>query len=138
IPMLMDSGGNAGSQACVTVIRSIALGELQFKDLFKVIWKELRVSFLVAIVMGIGCFAKLQIIDRLIVGNAGYTVELSLIVSVALMATVIIAKFIGCTLPILAKKIHLDPAVVASPIITTIVDAVSLMIYCSIAIAILS
>ncbi len=138
IPMLMDTGGNAGSQSSVTVIRSLALGELNSKDVFKVLWKELRVSFLLAATLAAVCFAKLLLLDNLLFGYSGYTPLRCLVVSVSLFATVIMAKLVGCVLPIIAKKIKLDPAVVASPFITTIVDALSLMIYCSIAIAVLA
>ncbi len=136
IPMLMDTGGNAGSQVSVTVIRGLALNELEFKDIFRVQWKELRVSFLLALTLGVACFLKLLLIDNLIFGY-NYTPILSAVVSFALFATVIIAKFVGCTLPLLAKKCKLDPAVVASPFITTIVDALSLLIYCFIAMQLL-
>jgi len=138
VPMLMDTGGNAGSQASVTVIRSLAVGDLEPKDILRVIWKELRVSVLLAAVLATACFAKLQLVDRLLFGFAGYDVITSLVVSLAMFITVIIAKFVGCCLPLIAKKVRLDPAVVASPFITTIVDALSLIVYCNIAVAILS
>ncbi len=137
IPMLMDTGGNAGSQASVTVIRGLALNELEFKDIFRVQWKEIRVSILLALTLGVACFLKLLLIDNLLFGYS-YTVILSAVVSFALFATVVIAKFVGCTLPLLAKKCKLDPAVVASPFITTIVDALSLLIYCFIAMQLLA
>lgn len=130
VPMIMGTGGNSGSQAAVTVTRSLALGELEPKDVMKVIWKELRVSIMLGIVLGIACFAKLILIDNMIFGN-DYTMEISLVVSLALACTVILAKLVGCFLPIVAKVCHLDPAVVASPFITTIVDVVSLLIYCA-------
>ena len=136
IPMLMDSGGNAGSQASVTVIRSLALDELHPKDILKVVWKEIRVAVLLAAVLAVACFAKLQLIDKLIFGY-DYTWIISLVVSLALFATICIAKIVGACLPLLAKKLKLDPAVVASPFITTIVDAISLMIFCGISIALL-
>ena len=135
IPMLMDTGGNAGSQASVTVIRGIALGEVQFKDTLKVIWKELRVSLLLGITLSVVCFGKLMLIDKLYAVENGYLI--AAVVCVTMLVTVVIAKIIGCTLPLIAKKCRLDPAVVASPFITTIVDAVSLMIYCGIAVAVL-
>ena len=135
IPMLMDTGGNAGSQASVTVIRGIALGEVQFKDTLKVIWKELRVSLLLGITLSAVCFGKLMLIDKLYAVENGYLI--AAVVCVTMLVTVVIAKIIGCTLPLIAKKCRLDPAVVASPFITTIVDAVSLMIYCGIAVAVL-
>ena len=138
VPMIMDTGGNAGSQASVTVIRSLALNELSTKDVFKVMWKEIRVSILIGVTLAIACFAKLMLIDNLLFGYEGYTFFRSFIVSLALALTVIIAKFVGCSLPLLAKKVKLDPAVVASPFITTIVDALSLILYCLLAVAMLS
>ena len=122
IPMLMDTGGNAGSQASVSVIRSLSLGEIEYKDTLKVIWKELRVSLLCGLTLAVANFAKLMLFDK--VG-----VEIALIVCSTLVMTVMVAKLIGCSLPILAKKIGFDPAVMASPFITTIVDACSLLIY---------
>lgn len=137
IPMLMDTGGNAGSQASVTIIRGLALDEIHFKDLFKVVWKEIRVSVLLALSLSVVCFGKLLLIDNLIFGY-DYTVKLSALIAVALLFTVVIAKVVGCMLPLLAKKVKLDPAVVASPFITTIVDALSLIIYCNISVAVLA
>lgn len=136
IPMLMDSGGNAGSQASVTIIRSLALGEVEFKDVLKVLFKEIRVAVLLALTLAVACFTKLQLIDKLIFGY-DYNIKISLVVSIALFATICIAKIVGAFLPLLAKKCKLDPAVVASPFITTIVDAISLIIYCTFAVAIL-
>ena len=137
VPMLMDTGGNAGGQASVTVIRSLALGDIEFKDIFKVLWKEIRVSILLAISLGVVCFGKLMLIDNLLFGFKDYTVIRSLVVSFSLALTIVMAKIVGCMLPLFAKKVHLDPAVVASPFITTIVDALSLMLFCSISISIL-
>lgn len=122
IPMLMDTGGNAGSQASVSVIRSLSLGEIEYKDTLKVIWKELRVSLLCGLTLAVANFAKLMLFDKV-----GF--EIALIVCSTLVMTVMVAKLIGCSLPILAKKIGFDPAVMASPFITTIVDACSLLIY---------
>ncbi len=136
VPMLMDTGGNAGSQACVTVIRGLALDQIRFKDIFRVQWKELRTGMLLALSLGLVCFAKLTLVDRLLFGF-NYTPMIAFIVSLSLALTVIAAKFVGCSLPLIAKAVKLDPAVVASPIITTIVDALSLMVYCNIAIALL-
>ncbi len=138
VPMIMDTGGNAGSQASVTVIRSLALNELSTKDVLKVMWKEIRVSILIGATLGVACFGKLMLIDNLLFGYADYTFFTSFIVSLALALTVVIAKFVGCSLPLLAKKVKLDPAVVASPFITTIVDALSLILYCLLAVAMLS
>ena len=137
VPMIMDTGGNAGSQASVTVIRSLALNELKLGDVLKVMWKEVRVSILLGVTLGIACFGKLMLIDNLLFGYADYTPFLCLIVSFALMCTVIVAKIVGSSLPMIAKACKLDPAVVASPFITTIVDAVSLILYCGLAIALL-
>ncbi len=137
IPMLMDTGGNAGGQASVTVIRSLALGDLELKDVFKVLWKEIRVSAMLALALSIACFGKLWIIDRLLFGY-NYTVSICLAVSLSMFLTVIVAKIVGCLLPLFAKRIKLDPAVVASPFITTIVDALSLLVYCKIAFILLA
>ena len=137
IPMLMDTGGNAGSQVSVTVIRGLALDEISPKDIWSVIWKELRVSVLLAVVLATTCFAKLLLIDRLIFGYE-YTWIICLVVSLALFATIVIAKLVGGLMPLLAKVLKLDPAVVASPFITTIVDALSLIIYCAIAVTVMN
>lgn len=136
IPMLMDTGGNAGGQASVTVIRSMAVGELQTKDVLKVLWKEIRVSVILALTLAVVCFGKLWLIDGKLFGY-NYTPTICFAVSISMFATVVIAKIVGCLLPIIAKQIKLDPAVVASPFITTIVDALSLIIYCAISIQIL-
>ena len=137
VPMLMDTGGNAGSQASVTVIRSLALGELSTKDTGKVLWKELRVSILLALTLAAACFAKLMLIDNLLFGYHDYTPLRCAIVSLAMFCTVIIAKMVGCLLPLIVKKCKLDPAAVASPFITTIVDALSLIIFCGLSVLIL-
>ena len=126
IPMLMDSGGNAGSQASVSVIRSLSLEEIDFKDTFKVIWKEIRVALLCGVTLAVANFAKLMLLDK--VG-----LNISLVVCSTLCATIVFAKFVGCSLPILAKRLGFDPAVMASPFITTIVDACSLLIYFQVA-----
>ena len=137
VPMLMDTAGNAGGQSSVTIIRSLALNELSFKDFFKVVWKELRVGIICAVCLGAVCFLKLQLIDNLLFGFTDYTLLNSFVISLALSITVIMAKFIGCMLPLFAKLIHLDPAVVASPFITTIVDALSLLVFVGLSIAVL-
>ncbi len=137
VPMIMDTGGNAGSQASVTVIRALALNEITTKDFLKVVWKEVRASVLLATSLALACFAKLMLIDNLLFGYHDYTPFTCLVVSIALMCTVVIAKLVGCMLPMLAKKVKLDPAVVASPFITTIVDALSLLIYCGLAVVLL-
>ena len=131
IPMLMGSGGNAGGQASVTIIRSLSLGEVRMSNIFKILWKEFRVSMLCGTVLAVAAFAKVMIFDRVSVGVA-------LTVSLSLLATIVLAKLVGASLPILAKRVKLDPAVMASPFITTIVDAVSLIIYFNIATKILN
>lgn len=136
VPMLMGTGGNSGSQASVTIIQAIAMDEVEFKDIFKVFWKEFRVSLLIASSLAIACFAKLQLIDNLILGY-NYTIKISIVVSLSLFLTICIAKLIGCFLPLLAKKIHLDPTVVANPFITTIVDILSLLIFCMVSVSLL-
>ncbi len=138
VPMIMDTGGNAGSQASVTVIRALALGELSTRDYLKVFWKELRASILLGLTLGIACFAKLMLIDNLLFGFTDYVPQTCVVISLALMFTVMLAKIVGCSLPLLAKKCHLDPAVVASPFITTIVDATSLILYCLLALQFLA
>lgn len=133
VPMMMDTGGNAGAQASVTVIRAIAVEELSPKNILAVIFKELRVALLLGGTLGLACFAKLLLIDKMIFG-LDYTLPICAVVSLSLALTVVIAKTIGSSLPLIAKRLGLDPAVVASPFITTIVDAISLMIYCNLAI----
>ncbi len=133
IPMIMGTGGNSGSQASVTVIRGLSVGEVDVKDVFKVMWKEFRVSILCGVSLAVACFAKIVLIDGMLLKTPGITGNVALIVALTLCATVICAKFIGCFLPIVAKKMKLDPAVMASPFITTIVDAVSLLVYFGIA-----
>ena len=130
IPMLMDTGGNAGGQASVTIIRGLSLNEIEFKDAFKVVWKEARVAVLCGLTLAAANFLKLLLFDRV-------TIAVAAVVCLTLIAAVFIAKVIGCLLPMLAKKIGFDPAVMASPFITTIVDALSLLIYFSIATAIM-
>ncbi len=129
IPMLMDTGGNCGSQASVTVIRALSLDEVEFSDIFLVIWKEIRVALLCGVVLAIANFAKMMLVDRMLLGNMSLTPLTAGVVCMTLVCAVAVAKFVGCTLPLLAKKVGLDPAVMASPFITTIVDALSLLIY---------
>ena len=129
IPMLMGTGGNSGSQSSVTVIRALSLDELRFSDIGRVIWKELRTALLCGIALAIACFAKIWLIDRLLMGNYEITFMVDLVVCLALCVTVIIAKVVGSVLPLVAKVLGADPAVMASPFITTIVDAVSLLVY---------
>ena len=130
IPMLMDTGGNSGSQASVTIIRGLSLNEIQFRDIATVIWKEIRIAVLCGLTLSAVSFLKLMFLDKV-----GTLVSLS--VSLTLAVTVTIAKFIGCTLPMLAKKLGFDPAVMASPFITTVVDALSLLTFFTIAKAII-
>ena len=129
IPMLMDTGGNSGSQSSVTVIRALSLGELSFSDLGEVIWKELRTSLLCGGTLSIACFGKVMLVDRLLLGNGSITILVAAVVCLALCVTVVLAKLVGCVLPMVAKKLGFDPAVMASPFITTIVDALSLLVY---------
>ena len=126
IPMLMDTGGNAGGHASVTIIRSISLNDVEFADLPKVIWKEFRVALICGATLAAANFCKLLWLD-------GVSMMVAAVVCVTLLVTLIAAKFIGCVLPMLAKKAGFDPAVMASPFITTIVDAVSLLTYFQIA-----
>ena len=133
IPMLMDTAGNSGSQSSVTVIRGISLGEIEFSDLVAVIWKEIRVAVLCGACLAVASFLKVMLIDRLILGNSDITVFVALVVCITMAITVMMAKVIGCVLPMVAKKIGFDPAVMASPFITTIVDALSLLVYFQVA-----
>ncbi|MCQ2507510.1 MAG: magnesium transporter [Dorea sp.] len=122
IPMLMDTGGNSGSQASVTVIRGISLNEVEFSDFFHVVWKEMRVALLCGLTLAACNMVKLLLFDKL-------TVMVALTICLTLMVTIFCAKLVGCTLPLVASKIGFDPAVMASPFITTIVDAISLLVY---------
>ena len=137
IPMLMDTGGNCGSQASVTVIRSLSLDDIEFRDIFRVIFKEFRVSVYCGVILSAVSFGKIYLVDKLIMGKE-ITLMIALVISMTLLVTVIIAKLVGCTLPLLAKKVGFDPAVMASPFITTIVDALSLLIYFRFATALLN
>lgn len=130
IPMLMDTGGNAGGQASVTIIRGLSLNEIEFHDAFRVMWKEVRVAVLCGLTLAAANFVKMMVIDRV-------SIPVAVVVCLTLVAAVFLAKVVGCTLPMLARKIGFDPAVMASPFITTIVDALSLMIYFQIATRIL-
>ena len=130
IPMLMDTGGNAGSQASVSIIRGLSLGEIEYKDIGRILWKEARVAFLCGVSLAVANFVKLLLVDRV-------TIPVAIVVCSTLVVTVLAAKLVGCSLPVLAKRIGFDPAVMASPFITTIVDALSLLIYFRIACAVL-
>ena len=135
IPMLMDTGGNSGGQASVTVIRAMSLGEVTFKDYFKVIWKEIRVGLMCGSALAVVNFAKIWIVDKTMFHNDEITLMVDLAICTTLVIEIVFAKFIGCSLPMLAKKVGFDPAVMSSPFITTIVDAVSLLVYFGIATA---
>ena len=129
IPMIMGTAGNSGGQSSVTVIRGISLSELEFSDLLRVFWKELRVGILCSVSVGLATFLKVWLIDGLLLANSDVSLMVALTVAVSLSLTIILAKIIGAILPLSAKKIGLDPAVMASPLITTLVDAVSLVVY---------
>ena len=129
IPMLMGTGGNSGSQSSVTVIRALSLDELQLRDIGRVLWKELQTSILCGVALGVVCFVKILLVDRMLMGNSDITLMVDAVVCFALCVTVIIAKLVGCALPMAAKKLKMDPAVMASPFISTIVDALSLLVY---------
>ena len=129
IPMLMGTGGNSGAQSSVTVIRALSLDELEFSDIGTVIWKELRTSILCGIALAVVCFAKIWLVDKILFGNHDITLMVDLVVCLALAVTVVMAKLVGCMLPMAAKAMKLDPAVMASPFISTIVDALSLLVY---------
>lgn len=132
IPMLMDTGGNAGSQASVTIIRSLSLNQIELRDILKVMWKELRVSIVTGLTLAVANFGKLMLIDRLIL-NYDITVYVACVICLTIFVIVIVAKLIGCTLPIITKRLGFDPAVMASPFITTIIDALGLLVYFKIA-----
>ena len=129
IPMLMGTGGNAGSQASTTIVRGLSLGEIETADIWHVLWKELRVSLLCAVSLAAVTFGKVMLIDRLLLNNPDVTLSVAAVVAATLALTVVCAKLLGCSLPLLAKKIGLDPAVMANPFITTVVDTVSLLLY---------
>ena len=133
IPMLMGTGGNSGSQASTAVIRSLSLGDVEPADVLKVVWKELRVAFLCGVTLAVVNFGKMYLVDRTLLGNVEVTFTVAAIVSLTIVFVVMFAKVVGSTLPIIAEKIGVDPAVMASPLISTITDAVSLMIYFNIA-----
>ena len=129
IPMLMGTGGNSGSQSSVTIIRALSLDELEFSDILRVIWKEIRTAVLCGLALSIVCFGKIWLVDRMLLGNYDITLYVNLVVCLALFFTVLAAKIVGAVLPMVAKLIRLDPAVMASPFITSIVDALSLLVY---------
>ena len=129
IPMLMGTGGNSGAQSSVTVIRGLSLGELGFSDIGEVLWKEIRTALMCGIALAVVCFGKIWLVDHMLMGNENITLMVDLVVCCALCVTVVVAKIVGCLLPMAAKAVKLDPAVMASPFITTMVDALSLLVY---------
>ena len=137
IPMLMGTGGNCGNQSSVAVIRSLSLNEVDFGDFFRVLWKETRVALVCGVLLASANFIKLLVVDRGLMHNSEVTVTVALVICLTLVCTVFCAKAVGCLLPLLAEKIGLDPAVVAAPFISTIVDVLSLLIYFQFALNIL-
>ena len=133
--MLMGTGGNAGGQSSATIIRGIALNEISIKDYFKVAFKEIRISLLLGLSLAPFCFLKLLFLDGLINTEGGVVV--ALVICLSMFITVVAAKFVGASLPLIAKQCKLDPAVMASPFITTIIDSLSLLILCSLTMALL-
>ena len=129
VPMLMDTGGNSGNQASVTLVRGLSLGEIKLSDFLLVWFKEIRVGILCAVSLGAVAFGKIMLVDRFIMNNSEVTLSVGIVVAVTLALTVIISKLVGSSLPILASRVGLDPAVMASPFITTAVDAISLIVY---------
>ena len=129
IPMLMGTGGNSGSQSSVTVIRGLSLGELEFSDIGEILVKEILTALMCGVSLAAVCFAKIWLVDRMMMGNTNITLMVDAVVCLALAVTVVLAKVVGCLLPMAAKAVKLDPAVMASPFITTIVDALSLLVY---------
>lgn len=135
VPMLMGTAGNAGGQTSVTIIRAIAIGDVKFKDIFRVIGKELLASLFLGVTIGAVCFGKIMLLDKLYYPEI--QIATALVISLVCLISIVMAKLVGCMLPLFAKKCRLDPAVVASPLMTTIVDALALIIYCTISIALI-
>ncbi len=129
VPMLMGTGGNSGSQSSVTIIRAISLGEARLSDFALILWKEVRVGFITGVVLGAVAFLKVYFLDGMLMNNGEVTLYVSFAVALAIAITVISAKLIGAVLPLLAKRIGLDPAVMASAFITTLIDVLSLLLY---------
>ena len=129
VPMLSGTGGNSGTQASTAVIRALSLGEVRFSDCIQVLWKEFRVSLCCGVCLAAANFVKMMVVDRWLMHNPDVTAMVALVVCSTLVCTVACAKLVGCTLPILAEKLGFDPAVMASPFISTIVDSISLLIY---------
>ena len=129
IPMLMGTGGNSGSQSSVTIIRALSLDEVKFADLPRVVWKEIRTAVLCGLALAVVCFIKIWLVDRMLFGNPDISLMVDAVVCLAMFVTVLLAKTVGAVLPMVAKVLKLDPAVMASPFITSIVDALSLLVY---------
>ncbi len=129
IPMLMGTGGNSGSQSSVTIIRALSLDEVDYRDIGRILLKEFCTALMCGVALGLVCFGKIWLIDRMLMGNESITFMVDAVVCLTLAVTVVCAKLVGCSLPIMAKAVHLDPAVMASPFISTIVDALSLLVY---------
>lgn len=133
IPMLMDTAGNSGSQTSVTIVRGLSIGEIALRDLPRILWKESRVAILCGIALGLTAFLKIFLVDNMLLGEEGITLGVMMTVCITLAITVLCAKLVGGTLPIVAERLGFDPAVMASPFITTIVDAIALLVYFQIA-----
>ena len=133
IPMLTGTGGNSGTQSSVAVIRALSLGEVEFSDTVRVIWKEIRVGVLCGVTLASCNFVKLLVVDKMLLGNEGVTVVVAAVICLTMVLTVLCAKTVGCVLPLLAEKIHVDPAVMASPFISTVVDVTTLLLYFQVA-----
>ena len=133
IPMLTGNGGNSGTQSSVAVIRALSLGEVEFSDTVRVIWKEIRVGVLCGVTLASCNFVKLLVVDKMLLGNEGVDVMVAGVICLTMVLTVLCAKTVGCVLPLLAEKIHLDPAVMASPFISTVVDVTTLLLYFQVA-----
>ncbi|MED9970262.1 MAG: magnesium transporter [Ruminococcus sp.] len=133
IPMITGSGGNAGSQASVSVIRALSLGEIEFRNILSVLWKEIRVAVLCGLTLAVANFFKLLFFDLRNYTGAGSSIEIAFVVSATLVGTIVMAKIVGASLPILANKVGFDPAVMANPLISTVCDSLSLLIYFAVA-----
>ena len=133
IPMLTGTGGNSGTQASVAVIRGLSLGDVEFSDSLRVVWKEIRVAVLCGLTLAACNFVKLMVVDRLLLHNTGVTIAVAAVICLTMVFTVLCAKTVGCLLPLLAERVHLDPAVMASPFISTVADVVTLVIYIQVA-----
>lgn len=133
IPMLTGTGGNSGTQASVAVIRGLSLGEVEFSDTLRVLWKEVRVAVLCGVTLAVCNFVKLMVVDRILLQNTGVNTLVAATICVTMIFTVFCAKTVGCLLPLLAERVHLDPAVMASPFISTVVDVVTLVLYFQVA-----